>query len=131
MSIPLVLLPVFVQVGLTLGLLFWLGPMRVSALREGQVQPSEIVLGQKVWPARALQIGNAFDNQFQLPVLFYVIVALALFTRQADLLFVLMSWIFVVSRLVHAFIHTGSNHLVNRFRAYLVGVVVLTLMWII
>jgi hypothetical protein len=126
-----VLLPLFVEVFLTFGLLFWLGPIRFRAIREGQVRPSDIVLGQKAWPEQVLQISNAFDNQFQLPVLFYVLTALALITQKADLLFVVSAWLFVLTRMVHAWIHTGSNHLLNRFRAYLVGVVVLTLMWLI
>jgi hypothetical protein len=64
-------------------------------------------------------------------VLFYVLVVLALFTRQADLLFVIMSWIFVISRIVHAFIHTSDNNITRRFYAFAVGVIVLLLMWII
>jgi len=131
MSIAAVLLPVFAQVALTLALLFWLGPVRVRAIRAGAVRPRDIVLGQKAWPEKAVKVGNSFDNQFQLPVLFYALVALALITRKADLPFVLLSWLFVATRLVHAAIHTGSNHLFNRCLAYLAGAVVLSLMWIL
>jgi hypothetical protein len=66
-----------------------------------------------------------------MPVLFYVLVVLAIFTRKADLLFVIMSWIFVVLRIVHAYIHTTSNHVGHRFYAFLAASVVLLLMWII
>ena len=47
------------------------------------------------------------------------------------LLFVVMAWIFVLSRLAHAYIHTTSNHVPTRFRAFAVGMLVLLLMWII
>ncbi len=52
-------------------------------------------------------------------------------TRKADLLFVILSWVFVVSRLVHAFIHTTSNRIEVRFTIFLIGAVVLAVMWIV
>ena len=91
----------------------------------------DIALGERNWPTRIQQIANAYHNQFELPVLFYALVALALFTRKADLLFVVMSWMFVASRLVHAAIHTTSNKVSLRFMAFLVGVLILMVMWII
>lgn len=131
MSITAILLPVYVQVGLTFILLLWLGNSRVGRLRSGEVKVKDIALGERNWPSRLLQIQNAYHNQFELPVLFYVLVALALFTRKADMLFVVMSWMFVTSRLVHAAIHTTSNKLAWRFQAFVVGVLILAAMWVI
>jgi hypothetical protein len=130
MSIPAVLLPVFVQVALAFALLFWLGPTRYRALRSGAVG-KEATLDDRAWPPEARQAGNAFCNQFELPVLFYAIVAFALITRKADLLFVILSWVFVLSRLIHAFIHVTSNEIRLRFPAYLVGAIVLLVMWVL
>ena len=47
------------------------------------------------------------------------------------LLVAVLAWIFVVSRFVHAYIHTTSNHVPTRFNAFAVGAIVLLLMWII
>ncbi len=77
------------------------------------------------------QVSNAFANQFEVPVLFYVLTALALFTRKADLVFVILAWVFVLSRYVHAFVHVTSNNLKLRFPAFVVGVVVLLIMWVL
>jgi hypothetical protein len=102
MTIPAVLLPVFVLVALTFALLFWMGSARLRALKGGEVGVPDIALRQAAWPERPTQISNAYDNQLQLPVLFYALVPLALITRKADLLFVVLSWMFVATRLVHA-----------------------------
>ncbi len=91
----------------------------------------DIALGERNWPTRILQIQNSYHNQFELPVLFYVLVVLALITRKADMLFVVMSWMFVASRLVHAAIHTTSNKVPMRFQAFVVGVLFLAAMWVI
>lgn len=131
MSIQAVLLPVFVQVALTFVLLYWQGYVRVGHTRRGEVKIRDIALRQPNWPEQATKLGNAFQNQFEIPVLFYVLVAFALLTRKADLVFVVLSWIFVLSRLVHAYIHTTSNRVSRRFFAYSVGTVTLLVMWVI
>jgi hypothetical protein len=130
-SITAILLPVYVQVALTFILLLWMGSSRLSSLRAGEVKVKDIALGERNWPSRILQVQNAYHNQFELPVLFYVLVTLALFTRKADMLFVVMSWMFVTSRLIHAAIHTTSNKMALRFQAFVVGVLILAAMWVI
>jgi hypothetical protein len=131
MTIQMVLLPVFVQVALTFCLLFWMAYTRRSSLSRGELKVRDIALRQPAWPPRATQASNSFDSQFQIPILFYVLVILAWITKQADLLFVVMAWIFVLSRLAHAYVHTTSNHVPTRFNIYALGMIVLLIMWII
>ena len=130
MSVPTVLLPVFVLIGLNFALLLWMAGSRRNALVGGQTKIRDIALGQSNWPVRATQIGNCFKNQFELPVLFYILIALALPLRHADYVIVLLSWVFVVTRLVHAGVFVSSNDLNRRSLAWFAGVVVLLVMWI-
>ncbi|MBV9428329.1 MAG: MAPEG family protein [Bradyrhizobiaceae bacterium] len=131
MTVQAILAPLFVLVAMTFALLVWMGAARFAAVRRGEVRVREIALGEPNWPPRVQQISNCFDNQFQLPVLFYVLTILALFLRKADLLFVVMAWIFVLLRIVHAVIHVTSNRVGWRFQAFAAGMLVLLLMWII
>ena len=131
MTVDAILLPLFVQVGLTFFLLFWTGSVRVAAVRGREVRIPDIALGQPAWPARVTQISNAYHNQLELPLLFYVLVILALFTRKADTFFVVLAWMFVATRLVHAAIHVTSNDVQRRFFAFLVGALILFIMWIV
>lgn len=126
----LLLIPVFVQVGLTFALLFWLGPARVGALRRGEVKLKDVALGQSAWPDPITQIANAHNNQYQLPVLFYVVVLLALVTRKADMVLAAAAWLFVGSRIVHAWVYVTHNNVPSRFRAYVVGAFTLVAMWV-
>ena len=131
MTIRMVLLPVFVQVALTFGLLFWMAFARTGSVRRGETRIRDIALGQPEWPEQPTKVSNCFNSQFQLPLLFYVLVILAWITKQADLIFVVMAWIFVIVRLAHAYIHTTSNHVPTRFNVFAVGTIVLLVMWII
>jgi hypothetical protein len=130
-SIPAVLAPVFVQVALTFILLFWMGRSRLAALSSGEVKVRDIALGERNWPPRITQIANTYHNQFELPVLFYAVAAFALITRQAGSVFVVLAWLYVLTRLVHAYVYTTSNAIVWRFRIFLVGAALLAAMWIL
>jgi hypothetical protein len=131
MTVEAILLPMFAQVALTFGLLFWMGFLRMGALRSGAVQPQQIALREPNWPLRVLQIGNAFHNQLELPILFYVVVLLALTTETLDVNICVLSWMFVLSRFVHAYIHVTSNRLDRRTGVFGVGAIALLLMWVI
>lgn len=131
MTYPDILLPLFVEVGLTFILLLWGGVTRVSLVGRGRVRTDDVALGQPAWPRQPTLIMNSYHNQFELPVLFYVLVILALLTKKADFLFVVMSWIFVLTRILHAGLHATTNDMRLRFSIFLAGAVVLMLMWII
>ncbi len=131
MAIQWVLLPLFVEVILTFALLLWLGVVRRQDVAGGTVKLQQIALREPHWSPRAQQVSYSFSNQFELPVLFYLLTVLAITTRKADYLFVIMAWVFVVSRLGQAYIHTTSNVVMQRGAIYMVGAVTLMVMWLI
>ena len=131
MSIQAILIPMFVQVGLTFVLLFWMGALRMRAIRRGEVNAHQVVLREPNWPPRVLQVANAYHNQLELPLLFYVVVLLALQTRTLDTVLLALSWMFVLSRLVHAYVHVTTNRLDRRTGVFGVGAIALLLMWVI
>jgi len=131
MTIQAVLLPLFVQVALTFAIGFWLAAKRVIAIRSRAVRIRDIALREPNWPPHLMQLQNAFLNQLELPVLFYVLTILVLFTQTASLLFVVLAWVFVVLRLLHAYVHVTSNHVPHRGPLFMVGALVLCVMWII
>ena len=130
MPVQMVLLPVFVLVGLALALLLGMATARNRALRERETSLKDIALGEPNWPPSVTQIGNCFANQFEIPVLFYLLIALALPLRHADLVIVLLSWLFVVTRFVHAGIFVTSNNVRHRGLVWFSGVLVLFAMWL-
>ena len=126
----MVLLPLFVQIFLTFALLMGMAMSRGQALKSGETKFKDIALRQPNWPARAAQLGNCYANQFEVPVLFYVLIALALPLRHADLIIVMLSWVFVVTRFVHAGIFVTSNDVRTRSLAWFAGVIVVFVMWL-
>ena len=129
MSIQMILAPLFVQVLLTFGLMLLMGLRRAQAVRARQVRENEIALREPNWPPRALQAAYSYSNQFELPLLFYVLTILALYTKQADLFFVLLAWVFVVLRILQAVVHVTSNRIRYRGAFFAAGAIVLIIMW--
>jgi hypothetical protein len=122
--------PLFVQVALTFALLFHMGRLRIRMVRDGTVATRDIALGQPAWPPLATQAANAFRSQFELPVLFYLVIVLAFLAGRMTDVLVVLSWAFVVTRLLHALVHVTTNNVPRRFWAYTAGLIILMAMWV-
>ena len=131
MMIEGILIPVFVQVALTFVLGFWAAGVRFSAVRGGVVRPREVALREPNWPPHVRKILYAYENQLELPILFYILVCLLIPTRHADLIFVILAWVFVLLRLVHAYVHVTDNNMARRGPVFIAGAIVLAVMWVI
>jgi hypothetical protein len=118
------------QVLLTLFILVWMGRERVPRVMSGEIAVADIAVERTAYPLKARLLSNNFENQFQLPVLFFVAALLALALGIVGWVEVVLAWLFVAARYLHAAIHVTSNHVLSRFAAYSVGLAVLTLLWL-
>ena len=127
-----ILYPVFVQVLLTLAVLGSLAVARGRAIRtmDRQRGNPDLAMGRVDWPDDAAKRADSYRNQFEIPVLFYAVVAFALLTKGADSLMIVLAWLFVISRVAHAAIHIGPNKVRWRSPAFTVGFLILAAMWI-
>lgn len=126
----LLLWSIFLQVVLTFLVLFRMRFARVKAFKEGTVTAADIAVKPESWPEDVRKVQNNYINQFELPVLFYMACAIVLAFSIESWLFVLLAWVFVLSRYVHTYIHLGSNKIKYRFRAFLVGLACVGLQWL-
>jgi hypothetical protein len=102
---------------------------RIPQILQGKVRIREIAVEKSNWPERSRLTENAYGNQFEMPVLFYVAALLALYLG-ATLIEAILAWVFVVSRYVHAFIHLTSNNVVHRFFAFAFGATIVAVAWL-
>ncbi len=126
----LLLAPVFIHVALTL----WIGRQsitaRIASVRAGETRIRDIAVDNKAWPVPVRAIGNNFDSQFDLPLVWYACVAMLLVTGLADGVAIALSWAFVALRILHSYIHIGSNRVPSRMKAYLAGFACVIAMWV-
>ena len=131
MSLQAVLAPLFVEVILTFALMLAMAKLRTDDYRLGVLKPQDVALREAKYSARATQVAHSFSNQFELPVLFYVLTILVWVTRHAGYAFVTLAWIFVICRLLQAYVHVTNNRVRLRGACYFVGAAVLMVMWAI
>jgi hypothetical protein len=103
-SLQFVLLPLFVHVAFVLLLLF----DNAGLLRVGLK-------------------GELAGRQLVLALLFYTLTLLAILTRHADLLFLLLAWVFVVVQIVSGLKRENAREL----QLFVASLIVLTIMWVV
>lgn len=103
---------------------------RIRSARTGAVNPAYFKLMQGEAPEAVLRTSRAFANQFEIPVLFYLVTTLSLFLMPNNALNFYLAWLFVFSRYVHAWIHLTYNHVIHRLLAFLTGFICVMVMWV-
>ena len=120
--------PIIAHVALVYFLYMLLSYRRQKLVRGGKIRRSNYRENRDE-PAEGLVVKHCLANQFELPVLFYACCVLLYMTEADNLVAVVLAWIFVASRYLHAFIHLTSNNLRYRSPLFACGYVVLGAMW--
>lgn len=120
-----ILFPVITQVALTLCLYIYLGIAKSRAFKSGQLDEERRALHDDAWPDAVLQINNCIRNQFEVPVLFYVLIGVLWTLGSVNIYINIAAWLFVLSRIAHAFIHVGSNYVPLRRKFFMMGCYIL------
>lgn len=124
------LLPAFVHVALVFYVGGRMGRARFQAARAGRVKVKDVAVDGTKWPEDVKKIANNYQNQFEVPVLFYAALALIVATGLADWVAVVLSWVFVASRIGHTLVHIGPNIVIRRFQLFLFGFVTVVILWL-
>ena len=119
------------QMALAFALLIAVGAVRRTAIISRKVTYAEIALDDARWPENVRKVANCYRNQFELPVIFYALCLMTIMVNAASLLTALLAWVFVISRLGHAYIHVTTNRVPRRGLVFTVGFLALMLMAVI
>lgn len=133
MNNDLVFLPVLAHVVLVFTLYVYLGIVKSRAVKTGSVDRKKASLNSKAWPENVVQVVNNLANQFESPVIFYILSVIYYLTNHADSVLVAIMSAYVLSRYIHTYIHVTSNYVPYRFKAFLIGVLILLVLtlWLI
>jgi hypothetical protein len=110
MSVRMILLPVFVHVAFVFVLVFW---------------------GMRTWSSPGVVREADWRDELVLPILFYVLTICAWQTQFADLLFVLLAWVFVALRILCAVGLGHPDRSAGRNALVVGSAIVLAIMWLI
>lgn len=116
---------------LTTGIALWMLKLRYKAVRQQGVSLSYFRLnrGGKL-PEQLMRVTQHYENLFETPILFYVAILFVLVLNVNDMVYIAFSWLFFVSRLVHAYVHTIHNNVLTRKNVFIVSSMFLLLIWL-
>lgn len=121
--------PMLAHVALVYGIYLLMFVRRKAAVQAGSTKISQFRENTNE-PPESLFVRNNLVNQFELPILFHASCLALYVVGAAGLFAVVLAWIFVLSRYVHAYIHVTSNRIRYRQPAFSLGFLVLAIMWI-
>lgn len=132
MDSQLLIYPMFALVVLTSSVLIRLFRARVRAVSSGAVSAAYFRTYQDgAEPADSAKISRHFTNLFESPVLFYAGCLAAMVLDHVSALLLVLAWLYVIARIVHAYIHMGANRVRQRLAAYFASWLVLFAMWLV
>jgi len=131
MSGNLIVWPGVAMVALTFVVAVVMYRRRVAVMKGERIHPQSVALSAQI--AQRLTDTRASDNYrnlFELPVLFYFAIAIAVAAGVRDPWVLGLAWSFVALRIAHSAIQCGYNKVMHRFQVFIGGVLVLALLWI-
>lgn len=113
------------------GLFLTLMVVRVRAVKSGSVPMAYFAsYSGESPPEWMVVLGRHYDNQFQLPPIFLLTCSVIMQAGLHDGLTLALAWLFVVSRLVHTWVHLRGNVVVRRLQAYALGWLAIVGLWV-
>jgi len=104
---------------------------RVQEMRQKRIHPQAAATSvQMAARLENVQAADNFRNLFEVPVLFYALVAVALAARHTPAWLVIGVWLFVLLRVAHSAIHCTYNKVMHRLAAFLASFALLVGLWV-
>ena len=125
------LLAMFAMVALTLVVGVITLSSRMKSVKAGDVKARyyKLMQGQEL-PEYVAKTGRNFNNQFEVPTLFYAAAILHMVLQMEQGIGLYLAWTFVALRYLHAFIHLSYNHVVHRMLSFFAAFFVVVAMWV-
>lgn len=104
---------------------------RFASVKSGAVDSKyfKLMQGNDV-PEMVIKSTRSFNNMFEVPVLFYtactLYVALGIHSTGG----IILAWLFVVFRYIHAYIHLTYNHVLHRMWAFWAALICVLALWV-
>jgi hypothetical protein len=122
--------PMLAMVLLTFGVAVVLFRTRLRAVREGTPVSYFRLLQGSQEPEFLAKPTRHYINLFETPVLFYAGCLAAMIAGVGGWVTVAIAWLYVVARLLHAWVHLGSNRVRLRLRVFTLAWICLLALWI-
>ncbi|MFD0916015.1 MAPEG family protein [Pseudahrensia aquimaris] len=125
-----ILIPVFGHLMLIFFLFVMVSIKRMSAVKRGQAENADFArIGEE--PEASRRWAKNLDNQFQVPMLFYALVALLFATEMVNSTQIILATIFLVGRVLHTIVQVSGDNVPLRGQVFVINFAALACMWLL
>jgi len=105
--------------------------VRFSSVKKGGVSLKyyQLMEGQDV-PEIITKTTRNFNNQFEIPTLFYVVCTLYISFGIESFFALVCAWLFVILRIVHSYIHLTYNDVLHRMLTFWAAFICVMALWV-
>ncbi len=121
--------PVLLQIAVTLLLYVLTFRVRVRLIKSGEAQTGDFRTYENEVP-ESRKWARAIANQFELPVLFYVMCIGVAVLGKVDMVMLALAWAFSVGKCLHVYLHVTANRLRYRQPVFSICFLVAVLMMV-
>ena len=125
MAKHLIYWPVLAQLLIPILVLLLNGKRKSADAKSGQFDREKAAMDNEAWSRPVVLTSKNLANQFQLPVIFYVLCLILASLNTVTMVTLVVAWFFVATRYVHAYVHVSTNYVPARLRAFLLGALTL------
>ena len=120
-----IFIPVLLHMLLVVMLYVVLALRKAKAVKAGLVNRKSTALDNKAWNDDVVKVSNNIDNQFETPIMFYLLTAMIFLTGIVDVFSLALCWSWVVIRYIHAWVHIGRNYVPNRLKLFALSLLII------
>lgn len=130
MNSTVIFWPMIAQAFLAYAIYVLVSRRRVVAIKTGLAKSSDyrIPITEPEPSATAIR---SLINQFELPVLFFAACLALQAVDGVSFLALIVAWVFVASRFLHAYVHVTTNRLRHRRPLFVVGFLASMALWVL
>lgn len=125
MKSHLIYWPLLAQASIPLAVLILNGIRKAADVKSGEIDRAKAAMDNEAWRKPTVLTSKNLANQFQFPVIFYVLCLVLASLNAVTTAVLSVAWLFVVARCIHAYVHVTTNYVPARLRAFIVSIALL------
>lgn len=123
-----ILLPVTGHLFMILFLFAMVSLKRMQAVTANSLDIDDLAR-KELEPELSRRWANNLNNQFEVPMLFYVLVALLYATDSITGIQVMLAWVFLFGRMVHTVVQVSGDNVRLRGQVFVINFLAVAAMW--
>ena len=125
----LIFIPIILMVIATFAVYIILSKVRVQLFKDGKATLESFSIGEGQ-PSESIKLNNVLKNQFELPILFYVVCLSLYVTQTVTIINLALAFLFVLFKALHIKEHIKDNVVKKRRNLFVRATQILLLLWV-